>query len=803
MFGIEDMERWLQGVALPAEGADYLREVVRSPPQRAVSTRVARNVSSHYPSRKMGQTTQSESWTGERQLLLELEYNAEVLRFWDQPPSVRIEGTRRDGKSYRNYYTSDFLALFDDRAIAYEVKPRASIESLIRDRPSDWLRHGKTYVYRPARVAFERLGIRHVVRCAEDFNQVRTENLNLMLRSQHTSYDVPPVSWHRKITRHLSKNGATRVSELLSSVGTVDIAPLVAMIHRGELFTDIDKYRLADPRSTWIAVRPEDLQCLERMPRCLVVAKEDGLPDQRAPKSKDVKAIANRLAALEPNPKVVVSRTTTWRYRRKLRDAGGDVLALRPNYHLSGRRGSRLHPRHDALIQAVLRRYYRQKDGSSISGTYAAYCCRFIRRRQLGLAGFQSYPVCDATFRMRLLALDQEQIALARGGPRAANAAASPTDPLARALRPLRPFEKAHLDHWLCDCYCVVLISEDWVYVARPWATFLVDSATSNLLALVLSFGAPSRKLCARILRECVRVHGRLPETIMTDSGAEFRSNFFHGLAAKMEVELINRPVSMGRWGQEVERAFGQFKQQVLSGLPGYLSSTKDDRGVSRRFRADQHAKMELSDLHRYLQRFRTEWFNAHPRGNRDTAASVLLREGLASCSISGVSVANDEDFAIATAVPLDRKHYRKDGARGIRAQDRHYAPHGKPLTRSCRIDELRVDPENLSVVYAHSAGLWIPMYAGGVLDQLAADLLDGLYRAVKLDVPAEVHKEAALARLASQGSILVDSRREFAAPPVPSTPAEPPRTSELDRLRQHVIRPKRTRSSLSMTEEG
>lgn len=83
----------------------------------------------------------------------------------------------------------------------------------------------------------------------------------------------------------------------------------------------------------------------------------------------------------------------------------------------------------------------------------------------------------------------------AQGGPRLENAFAPPIDPKVRSLAPLRPFERAHIDHYLIDHHLVVLVTGKRVTLTRrAWLTAMIDQATKVVLALSISFYSPSRR---------------------------------------------------------------------------------------------------------------------------------------------------------------------------------------------------------------------------------------------------------------------------------------------------------------------
>src|SRR5690606_12697756 len=170
--------------------------------------------------------------------------------------------------------------------------------------------------------------------------------------------------------------------------------------------------------------------------------------------------------------------------------------------------------------------------------------------------------VSEPTFR-KICAETFESLAYGRGGRRAANAAAAPSAVEDRSLKATRPFELASCDHYLCDLHCIVLNANGMAYALRPWLTVLRDCHTKSILAFWLTLRPPSRRSCALIMRQCLRTHNRLPEGVIVDRGADFRSNYFSALMSHCRINLILRPAGHPRFGSEAERFFGQFKEQI------------------------------------------------------------------------------------------------------------------------------------------------------------------------------------------------------------------------------------------------
>ena len=103
-----------------------------------------------------------------------------------------------------------------------------------------------------------------------------------------------------------------------------------------------------------------------------------------------------------------------------------------------------------------------------------------------------------------------------------------------------RPFEICHIDHTELDIELVC--SRTRQNLGRPWYTMLTDAFSRRLLAIFLTFDPPSYRSCMMVLRECVRRHGRFPQSLVVDGGKEFGSIYFDTLLARFECTKKTRP---------------------------------------------------------------------------------------------------------------------------------------------------------------------------------------------------------------------------------------------------------------------
>ena len=88
MFTPEEYEAWRYHLSLSYAACSLIERTRSGEPARSVQSRHG-NVSGRYPSRKMGRTIQFESHRNELAAILELEHDAEVREYYDQPPPIK------------------------------------------------------------------------------------------------------------------------------------------------------------------------------------------------------------------------------------------------------------------------------------------------------------------------------------------------------------------------------------------------------------------------------------------------------------------------------------------------------------------------------------------------------------------------------------------------------------------------------------------------------------------------------------------------------------------------------------------
>jgi putative transposase len=271
-----------------------------------------------------------------------------------------------------------------------------------------------------------------------------------------------------------------------------------------------------------------------------------------------------------------------------------------------------------------------------------------------------------------------------------------------------RPFEIGHLDHTWLDIELIHATTGR--NLGRPWATILTDAFSRRLLAVYLSFEAPSYRACMMILRECVRRQQRMPQCLVVDGGPEFGSVYFESLLARYECTKKTRPSHKSRFGSVCERLFGTTNTRFIYTLTGNTQITRHARQVSRAVDPKNHAAWTLERLYIRFRQWAYEVYDTieHPalgQTPREAFACGMRQSGQRPQRI----ISYDEDFYINT-LPTTRKGTAKvDANRGVKINYIYYWSNDfrHPEVQNTQVP-VRYDPFDMGVAYAFVQGQWV-----------------------------------------------------------------------------------------------
>lgn len=777
---------------LPAAGLNYVLETGVAPPARKVGRRRRRNLIFEVPLTCLPRVVvQAESMTGEFNFLAELDRRTDLLAVFDQPITIKICITDSIGRLTRTTYTADYLVVDGKCVCAYEIKSDAELERLVNERPSDWQVDGDGYHYLPAARFFEALGIRLLIVPVSSLSSLRADNLRL-LTSARAVHDTKQYRKTRQSIREIFKHESTvRASDVLERMGSADQTPILQLLNAEEIFADLDRVTLSDPRSVWLSTNLDLARLAQEASRGLtdlIRSAELNTDDVIDPRYEAEVAI--RLAIIRGTTQIglngkPVSDRTIRRYRKAFRESGEDIRSIVPRWGNCGDDEPLISVVHRGFLEAFIRAGKRDRNDPTISSCFHAYERAFPDARK-ELDFYDEHPICRSSFytywdKTPLRNEDSHS----KGGRRLENEQADSIDPSKRTILATRPWAMAHIDHWKTDLHLVVGYINGARITKRAWLTAMVDAFNKEVLAIWLSFSDPSKKSCTMVVRDCVRRHGRLPEMIVTDGGSDFKSAHFFVMLATFGVVRCERPPEDPRFGQQVERLFKDFKERFVRGLPGFGISIERARAVSAAFKAAKNSALTLIDAFEAIEAYT---FKGHNHGLASAGLSSRHAVGQLAANLyphGGRTVAWDLKFLIATSIEAPDTDYKLWTGRGIHVFDKWYS---SPLLleyRGFKKDlTVRLEPYDDSVIYVCIEGKWLECRHSN------APLYSAMSEASLLFKTSEHHDLSALrAELANDmnrcaAEIVNDKLNEIAArknsaASQPSASAEPRKTSK------------------------
>jgi len=428
--------------------------------------------------------------------------------------------------------------------------------------------------------------------------------------------------------------------------------------------------------------------------------------------SKEDLRETNRRAALAiaylqgaPMPDEEVSKRTVRAYATRYRTAeiqyGCGYLGLFSQKRMRGNRTRRMPEATIELLKEFIEKDYetlKQKRKTEVYASFLELC----ERRGMIAPSYKTF-ISEVKKRPRY-----EQI-LKRQGRRAAYQhqsfywALDQTTP----RHGDRPFEICHVDHTQLDIE--LICSTTRRNLGRPWATILTDAYSRRFLAVVLSFDPPSYRACMVVLRECVRRHGRFPQSLVVDGGKEFASIYFETLLARYECTKRTRPPAQARFGSVCERLFGTLNTRFIHNLRANTQIMRNVRQVTKSVNPKNQAVWTFSSLHAFFCEFAYELYDTtdHPALGQSPREAFAAGTALAGMRPQRL-IPYDENFLMFTRPTTRRGTAKVSPGRGVKV---NYLFYWCDAFRDPAIEntwvEVRHEPYDAGIAYAFVRNQW------------------------------------------------------------------------------------------------
>lgn len=245
--------------------------------------------------------------------------------------------------------------------------------------------------------------------------------------------------------------------------------------------------------------------------------------------------------------------------------------------------------------------------------------------------------------------------------------------------------------------------------LGRPWASFLVDAYSRRILAVVVTFDPPSYRSVMMLLRECVRRHNRLPQTLVVDRGREFDNNYFRRLTAAFEITVKVRPPAKPRFGSVCERLFGIANKQFIHLLLGNTQIMTTVREVTKSVNPRNLAVWTLGDFTQWFSAWAYIFYDQQPHWTLKEVPVMAYARAVELTGKNRRMISHDETFRILT-MPTTRKGTAKNVVdKGVKINNIYYR------CRELRDREIeskqlpvRYDPFDISTAYVYIKRKWV-----------------------------------------------------------------------------------------------
>lgn len=398
-------------------------------------------------------------------------------------------------------------------------------------------------------------------------------------------------------------------------------------------------------------------------------------------------------------------RNWLFSYRKAEQEFGYGYMGLLNFDYQKGNRTRRLPQYVLDLMEDCIKNHYEAKKQPTKKSTYAIFVNSCV---EAGM-DYDQIP-SDKTFYQEIKKRSGYKQTLTRQGSRAAYDLESMYWEL-ELTTPRHgnfPFHICHIDHTQSDIE--LRCSKTGKNLGRPWITFLVDAFSRRVLAVYITYDPPSYRSCMMVLRICVKRHGRLPQTVVTDNGKEFHSTYFETLLAMFECTLKHRPAAKSRFSGVCERLFGTTTTQLLNNLAGNTQITKKVRLATKSVNPKNLSLWTIGLLYAHLGIWINDVYEQteHPSlegfSPKEAFADGIKRFG--SRDLRRISY--DDNFKFLT-LPSSKRGKAKVHHKGVIIEYKHYWHDAlrNPEIQGSLVD-VRYDPFDAGKAYVYIRGQWL-----------------------------------------------------------------------------------------------
>lgn len=253
-------EAWCVSLALSAQAKQLIADIRTSPPVRRVQS-AAGNVSGRYPSQKMAATIQFESHRLELAVIYELEYDPDVLAYYDQPNRMALRYQSRSGtRPVTAKHTPDFFVIRRESAEWLECKMEDHLTQLAEEMPHRYVQDTDgTWRCPPGEAYAATLGLCYRVYSSAQIDWVYQRNIRFLEDSLRSPLPATVPEVLKAIQALVASKPGISLRDLLS-IQTTWADTVYTMIATSELYVDIRTVPLAEPERVYLFLNQKQAQ---------------------------------------------------------------------------------------------------------------------------------------------------------------------------------------------------------------------------------------------------------------------------------------------------------------------------------------------------------------------------------------------------------------------------------------------------------------------------------------------------------------------------------------------------------------
>lgn len=275
MLSDAEFEQWCRYLKLSAQSREKIQHVRSSEPYRRVGGG-KNNVSGRYPSRKMGRTIQFESHRNELAHIYKLEYDSDVLEYYDQPPPIELNYLSRNGRAIRVLHTADFFVMRRNSAGWEECKTELDLLALARESPNRFQQGEESRWHcPPGEQKAASFGLYYAIRSDIEINSTLLRNL-IWLSGY---FDNKRLEVNQAVTRAVralvAEQPGITLAELIEQVKAASIDELHVLIATNQLYVDLSAAPLSHPQQVSVFLDAVDYCTYAQLTRSGVSSPAD------------------------------------------------------------------------------------------------------------------------------------------------------------------------------------------------------------------------------------------------------------------------------------------------------------------------------------------------------------------------------------------------------------------------------------------------------------------------------------------------------------------------------------------------